>query len=190
MHQDDQENPWPGFVDMMSSTLLVFVFLVIIQLLVIAGVSMKIGKNISEKRFEKILEKRISEVTASTVEKASAPPPKPLPVPVSGETLLTIIYPNLDTLPSAEENQRIDDWVALHKQQLHAQKIHISGFIGLKDLSMSTSSFVSFNRVMDIRSRLIKQGVPIDNITVRINDQVPENTPPESRNAVIVEIQP
>ena len=45
MSEENEDKPWPGFVDIVSSALLVFVFLVLIQLMVIAGVSMKVGQN-------------------------------------------------------------------------------------------------------------------------------------------------
>lgn len=190
MQQDDQENPWPGFVDIMSSTLLVFVFLVIIQLLLIAGVSMKIGETVSKKQFEQLLEENMSEAAASSIEQQPSLRPKQRSALASDADRLTILYSNLDTLLNAKENLRTDGWIVQHKQQMLAGKVHISGFIGLKDLSISTSSFVSFNRVMDIRSRIIEQGVPADNITVRISDTAPDNDAPKNSNIVIIEIHP
>ena len=201
MSNEPQDNPWPGFVDVLSATLLVFVFLVIVQLLVIAGVSMKVSKVVSEKYLEQKLEKvefLSSEVSASPqpdqispdkinqageIKPESHKPQAPAPSLVVSKAELKILYNNLDTLMDADNNTRIGDWINDNANELKQQKVQINASIGLENLSMSTSYFVSFNRAMDIRNKLVEEGVPTNNITVRIH-----KTENNDQNEVVIGI--
>ena len=51
----------------------------------------------------------------------------------------------------------------------------MNAYLGSPTLSTSTSYYVSYNRMMDIRKRMVVQGVPGDNIKVRIHESDQEN---------------
>ncbi|MFK0571779.1 hypothetical protein [Endozoicomonas sp.] len=163
MFNDDQENPWPGFVDVMSSTLLVFVFLVIIQLIVMAGISLKIDQKVTGKL------ETIANQPATASETSNQ---KSLPKTLGEEFQFTLIYSNLDAILTEENRKNIGNWIKQHKALLLTSNIQVSAFLGQKGLSRSTSSFVSFSRLMLIRDELVKQGIPTARITIRISDKV------------------
>ena len=188
MSKDTQENPWPGFVDVLSSTLLVFVFLVVIQLLVIAGVSMKISQTVTEKMLQELLKE--AEAKALTIteteiakikEKASNIEQNVVKEKVNPTSLVTtkdklaIVYKGLSTLLENEDSERIDLWINDRIDLLRTSEILLNAYLGSPTLSTSTSYYVSYNRMMDIRKRLVLLGVPGDNIKVRIHDSDQEN---------------
>ena len=174
MSDENQENPWPGFVDIMSSALLVFVFLVLVQLLVIAGISLKVSQQAAEQASQK-----------TTLDSKSVA--KPRENTQSTELVLTdtsikIIYTQLETLLSEKNKLQFNEWVKEHKSEVLSKPILITSFLSMQDLSLTTSSFVSYNRLMDLRDRLIKNGLPAKNITVRINNSK------ETNNYAIIQV--
>ena len=203
MSKDTQENPWPGFVDVLSSTLLVFVFLVIVQLLVIAGVSMKISQTVTEKMLQQLMEeaelttlpasqeeitqKEIAQIEVARVEiaetnkaptniKQTVVKEKTNPVSlVATKEKLLISYKGLSTLLESEDSERIDQWISDRIELLRASKILLNAYLGTQSLSTSTSYYVSYNRMMDIRKRMVAHGVPGNNIKVRIHESDQEN---------------
>ncbi len=191
-NQENQENPWPGFVDIMSSALLVFVFLVLVQLLVIAGVSMKISESAAQRIIEETINK--SPQATQSVEKSEntneAETRNPLEIVREDAArvlpeldALRIVYSQLETILSEKNLQVIDQWINQNKANMENRKVQLTSFLSIKDLSLSTSAFVSYNRLMDIRSRLIKHGIPAKNITVRI-----DNTSTERNNHVLIQV--
>ena len=183
MSEDNQDNPWPGFVDIMSSALLVFVFLVLIQLMVIAGVSMKVGQNATrnltpEQRAsqlespagvgEQLSEQADAEFTEDKPSRARVVP---------GKNSVTIIYDELETLLSKENTAVLDQWVNEQKAQILEQQqvIRLTCFLNRQGLSTTTSAYVAYNRLMYLRSQLIRHGLPAENITVRISQTSTES---------------
>ncbi|MET4694555.1 hypothetical protein [Endozoicomonas lisbonensis] len=188
MSKDAQENPWPGFVDVLSSTLLVFVFLVIIQLLVIAGVSMKVSQTVTEKMLQELLREAeekaltITETEIAQIKEKSSQveqtvvKEKENPVSlVATKDKLAIVYKGLSTLLENDDSEQVDQWIKDRIDLLRTSDILLNAYLGSATLSTSTSYYVSYNRMMDIRKRLVLQGVPGDQIKVRIHDSDREN---------------
>ena len=188
MSKDTQENPWPGFVDVLSSTLLVFVFLVVIQLLVIAGVSMKISQTVTEKMMEELLKEaetkaltiteteiaKIKEKSSNVEQSVVKEKENPTSL-VTTKDKLAIVYKGLHTLLENEDSEQVDLWINDRVDLLRTSEILLNAYLGSSTLSTSTSYYVSYNRMMDIRKRLVLQGVPGDNIKVRIHNSDQEN---------------
>ena len=191
MSEDNQDNPWPGFVDIMSSALLVFVFLVLIQLMVIAGVSMKVGQNtIRPVNPEASLSERPPDIAAPSAQTDHAGAQSIVDKPsrarvVPGQNSITIFYDELETLLSQENTAVLDQWVNEQKTQIREQQIiRLTSFLKWQELSATTSAYVAYNRLMDLRNQLVKHGLSAENITVRIS-----NTSTES-NHVDIQISP
>lgn len=193
MSEDNQDNPWPGFVDIMSSALLVFVFLVLIQLMVIAGVSMKIGQNairhINPEPEASLSEsppqarEPLAQTDHTGAQSIEDTPSRARVVP--DQNSITIFYDELETLLSQENTAVLDQWVSEQKaQMIEPRSIRLTSFLNRQELSATTSAFVAYNRMMDLRNQLIKHGLSAENITVRIS-----NTSTES-NHVDIQISP
>ncbi|WP_157673455.1 hypothetical protein [Endozoicomonas ascidiicola] len=147
----------------MSSALLVFVFLVLVQLLVIAGISLKVSQQAVEQA-SKSNTTQSTDVVSKRRENAQSTEL------VLTDTSIKIIYTQLETLLSEQNKGQFNQWVKKHKGEILTNPIVITSFLSMKDLSLTTSSFVSYNRLMDLRDRLIKNGLPAKNITVRISN--------------------
>ena len=213
MSKDTQENPWPGFVDVLSSTLLVFVFLVIVQLLVIAGVSMKVSQTAIEEIKQQLLNKTQTDAEASPQINAEVSPqtnaeanpqtnaetsPQTLvekdvksarktkieqavaydtenPVSLnSAKETLSIDYKGLGTLLEDEDSKQIDQWINDRIKILKNSRIQLNAYLGSPGVPTSTSYYVSYNRMMDLRKRMVALGIPGKNITVRIHNSSEE----------------
>ena len=182
MSNDSQENPWPGFVDVLSSTLLVFVFLVIIQLLVIAGVSMKVSQTVTAEMKQQLMAEAQAKVEASLQVLSDKGEGSSLieqvvhysnenPVSTSdAKESLAIVYSGLGTLLEDEDTTQVDQWIREKMNLLINSRVQLNAYLGSEELSTSTSYYVSYSRMMDLRKRLVDLGVPGKNIIVRIHE--------------------
>ena len=178
MSEENEDNPWPGFVDIVSSALLVFVFLVLIQLMVIAGVSMKVGQNavqeIAANNPQPEDTPNIEESVQSQQEipeKANAQRPPDYESKariITAENSLVIVYDKFETLLSEENSALLDAWINDNKEQLQQGQISLNSFLNQQTLSVTTSSYISYTRMMELRGQFIKNGLLPKNISIRI----------------------
>ena len=178
MSEENEDNPWPGFVDIVSSALLVFVFLVLIQLMVIAGVSMKVGQNAVQEiaannpqpedtpSIEKSLQ---SQQEIPEEANAQRPPDYESKARIiTAENSLVIVYDKFETLLSEENSALLDAWINDNKEQLQQGQISLNSFLNQQTLSVTTSSYISYTRMMELRGQFIKNGLLPKNISIRI----------------------
>ena len=178
MSEENEDNPWPGFVDIVSSALLVFVFLVLIQLMVIAGVSMKVGQNavqeIAANNPQPEDTPNIEESVQSQQEipeeaNAQRPPDYESKARIiTAENSLVIVYDKFETLLSEENSALLDAWINDNKEQLQQGQISLNSFLNQQTLSVTTSSYISYTRMMELRGQFIKNGLLPKNISIRI----------------------
>ncbi len=178
MSEENEDNPWPGFVDIVSSALLVFVFLVLIQLMVIAGVSMKVGQNavqeIAANNPQPEDTPNIEESVQSQQEipeeaNAQRPPDYESKARIiTAENSLVVVYDKFETLLSEENSALLDAWINDNKEQLQQGQISLNSFLNQQTLSVTTSSYISYTRMMELRGQFIKNGLLPKNISIRI----------------------
>ena len=178
MSEENEDNPWPGFVDIVSSALLVFVFLVLIQLMVIAGVSMKVGQNavqeIAANNPQPEDTPNIEESVQSQQEipeeaNAQRPPDYESKARIiTAENSLVIVYDKFETLLSEENSALLDAWINDNKEQLQQGQISLNSFLNQQTLSVTTSSYISYTRMMELRGQFIKNGLLPKSISIRI----------------------
>ena len=178
MSEENEDNPWPGFVDIVSSALLVFVFLVLIQLMVIAGVSMKVGQNAVQEiaannpqpedtpNIERSLQ---SQQEIPEEANAQRPPDYESKARIiTAENSLVVVYDKFETLLSEENSALLDAWINDNKEQLQQGQISLNSFLNQQTLSVTTSSYISYTRMMELRGQFIKNGLLPKNISIRI----------------------
>lgn len=89
MSKHKQEDPWAGFVDVLSSILMVVIFLVVILGVAIFAISQQVTKVAVEGAIKAEREKQSVPPQSPSVPppaEADAPPPKPVPKPPAEET--------------------------------------------------------------------------------------------------------
>ncbi|WP_263080626.1 hypothetical protein [Endozoicomonas sp. Mp262] len=198
MAKEPESNPWPGFVDALSTTLLVFVFLVVVLVLVVTGLSVQVGQDIAAALVEQQVkaagksdEANVgnaislkSDSAKEIVSEAKADEVQIKTVNLStGEERIRVKYQDLSALMNPEANDELNQWIQENLEKIKSRKVIIVGLLHSSDVATTTSYYVSFNRVMAIRKVFTDLGVPKQNLKVRVDDSGKEN-----KNEVLIQL--
>ena len=198
MAKEPESNPWPGFVDALSTTLLAFVFLVVVLVLVVTGLSVQVGQDIAAAMVEQQVKAAgvsdaanvgnpvslKSDSAKEIVSEAESYEVAIKTVSVStGTEKIRDKYQDLSALMNAEASEELTKWIQENLEMIQSRQVLIVGLLHSGDVATTTSYYVSFNRVMAIRKAFVDLGVPSENLKVRV-----DNSGKDNKNEVVIQL--
>ena len=197
MAKQPESNPWPGFVDALSTTLLVFVFLVVVLILVVTALSVQAGFDIAKSVIQTDKKSAGTLDALDIGQQASVEADfdkeivsEALEVNLESQVntelkdkLIRIKYQDFNAKLSEAARAELDKWLKENLDKIQEKTIYIISLLNSSAIAKTVNYEVSFSRITLIRSILTKQGVPSGNIKIRLDD-----SGTDQRNEVIIKV--
>ncbi|WP_422136312.1 MULTISPECIES: hypothetical protein [unclassified Endozoicomonas] len=192
-----ESNPWPGFVDALSTTLLVFVFLVVVLVMVVSALSVQVGFDIAQSSIE------AEHAAAGSTEGQEAGQQASVEADIEKEIVSEALSVNLESQVSTEiksklirikyedfnsrlseaANKELQDWVQANMDDFQGKTIHVISLLNSRSLAKTVSYEIAFNRISQVRKILLDAGMSAEFIKIRLDE-----SGTEQRNQVVIRV--
>lgn len=174
--EEQEENHWPGFVDALSTIVMVVTFLLIILAVAIFALSLNIAKvaGVSETPIQTT---NMVEATEILVEEADAPLDLPTPAQFIRQSEAAIVLKFSGTTLELDEKAKdqLQSFFEANAEDLGEAGLLITAFFDTTEGGYAKHQRMGYYRAMSVRNQLLRQGYEQSQVKVFVREaSVPE----------------